>query len=278
MVFAGRAAPVQVESILGHGYTSGLDAMDAFMADEILAPPGTDALFSERLIRLPRIPLAYQPPIGMPPVGPLPSLTSGRVSFGYFGRPDRLTGRVIAAWSRVLSAVDGSRLVLNSQAFQEPAFRDLVAARFAAHGIARERLALIFTSPQPSTWAAYASIDIALDPFPHNAGTTTIEALWQGVPVITRADRPTVGRFGASILCSIGLPGLIAHDDEEYVDKAIHLAGDTAKLAALRSGLRVRMEASPLRDAAGLAAAVESAYRSLWRDWCQRAAPPVAAE
>lgn len=166
----------------------------------------------------------------------------------------------------------GARLMLNSQAFQEDAFRDLVAARFANHGVARERLMMLFTSPQPNTWQAYGQIDVALDPFPHNAGTTTIEALWQGVPVVTRADRPSVGRFGASILGSVGLGDLIAHDDDAYVTLAMRLAGDIPALVASRTTLRARMQASPLRDAAGLAGAVEQAYRSLWRRWCERAA------
>jgi predicted O-linked N-acetylglucosamine transferase (SPINDLY family) len=277
MVFAWRPAPVQIESILGHGYTSGMTAMDGFLADDVLAPPGTDALFSERIIRLPRIPLVYQPPAGMPAVTPLPALATGRISFGYFGRPDRLTDRTVAAWARILCEVPDSRLVLNSQAFQEAAYRDLVAARFAAHDIVRDRLKMVFTTPQPATWHGYGSIDIALDPFPHNAGTTTIEALWQGVPVVTRAGRPTVGRFGASILACVGLSDFVAQDDEGYVATAIRLASDKPALAVLRQGLRERTERSPLRDANGLARAVELAYRSLWRNWCQRAAATVAA-
>ena len=107
LVFARKPAPVQIEYILGHGYTSGMSAMDAFLADDVLAPPGADALFSERLVRLPRIPLAYRPPDEMPPVAPLPAAANGDVTFGYFGRPERLNDSVIAAWSRILRGAAG---------------------------------------------------------------------------------------------------------------------------------------------------------------------------
>lgn len=278
LVFARRPAPVQIEYILGHGYTSGMSVMDAFLADRTLAPPGADALFSERLARLPRIPLAYRPPDGMPPVAPSPAATDGRVTFGYFGRPERLNECVIAAWSRILNALPDARLVLNSHNFAEAAFRGLFVGRFAAHGVPRQRLELIFTSPQPRTWEAYGLIDIALDPFPHNAGTTTIEALWQGVPVVTLAGRPTVGRFGASILHAAGLDDWITGDPDAYVARAVAAASDRNALAQLRATLRPRLAASPLLDAAGLARGVEQVCRMLWDAWCTTPALELAAD
>jgi len=278
LTFARRPAPVQIESLLGLGTTSGMVAMDAFLADETLAPAGAEALFAERVIRLPRIPLVYQPPDGMPDVSPPPVLTSGHVTFGYFGRVERLNPRVIAVWSRILRQVPSSRLMLNSLPFVEPAFRDLFRARFAEHGIAADRLVLVHTAPQPATWAAYGGIDIALDPFPHNAGTTTIEALWSGVPVVTRADRPSVGRFGAAILGALDLREWVADDDDAYVARAVAAARDVPGLAALRQSLRRRFEVSPLRDGAGLARAMEEAYRALWDAWRVGMTLAVAAE
>lgn len=263
LVFARKPAPVQIAWLLGHGYTSGLSAMDAFLADDILTPPGSEALFSEHLIRLPRIPLVYQPPEQMPPVAPLPGATNGFVTFGHFGRPERLNPDVIDAWSRILLAVPGSRLVLNNRTFQEREFRELFAERFASHGIAGTRLETTYTAPQPLTWAAYGSIDIALDPFPHNAGTTTIEALWQGVPVLTLAARPSVGRIGASILHAVGLDDWIAGDVTAYIDRAVAAASDLPALVRLRSALRPRFAASPLRDAPGLARCLEATYAEL---------------
>jgi predicted O-linked N-acetylglucosamine transferase (SPINDLY family) len=267
LTFARRPAPVQVAYLLGRGYTTGLTAMDAFLADEALAPAGADAVFSERLIRLPRIPLAYAPPDGMPPVAPLPALANGYVTFGYFGRTERINDTVIAAWARILDAVPRARLCLNNLPFHEPAFRALFLARFAARGIGAGRLDLIHTAPQPRTWAMYGTVDIALDPFPHNAGTTTIEALWQGVPVVSLAGRPTVGRFGASILHAVGLDDWVTDNTDAYVARAVAAVCDLASLAQLRAELRQRVAVSPLRDAAGLARAIEATYRTLWDQW-----------
>jgi predicted O-linked N-acetylglucosamine transferase (SPINDLY family) len=161
LVFARRPAPVQIAYLLGHGYTSGLSAMDAFLADDALAPPDADALFSERLIRLPRLPFAYRPPAEMPPVAPLPAANNGFPTFGYFGRPERLNAGVIAAWSRILHAIPDARLVLNNRSFQERAFRNLMLERFAAQSIGEDRLELTYTAPQPRTWEAHGAIDVA---------------------------------------------------------------------------------------------------------------------
>ena len=268
LAFAHRAAPVQIASLLGHGYTSGLSAMDGFIADAELVPVGSEHLFSETIVRMPRVPIVYAPPAGMPDVTALPALHKGRITFGHFGRPERLNEKVIAAWARVLAAVPGSHLMLNTRALQEGAFRDRIARAFAEYGIGQERLELGFTTPQTATWAAYGEIDIALDPFPHNAGTTTIEALWLGVPVVSLAGRPSVGRFGASILGSVGLANWVAADVDAYVERAVTAARDLTALALLRTELRARVAASPLCDAPGLARATEQAYRALWQRWC----------
>jgi predicted O-linked N-acetylglucosamine transferase (SPINDLY family) len=272
--FMRKPAPVQVNYLLGHGYTSGLSAMDAFLTDKALTPPGSQSLFCERLVQLGRPPLVYEPPAGMADVGPLPARRNGYITFGHFGRSVRINARVVKAWAEILKRVEGSRLVLNNAPFADPDVSALIADRFAAEGIPRERLDLIFTAPQTVTWAAYNDIDIALDPFPHNAGTTTIEALWMGVPVVSLADRPSVGRFGAMILGAVGLRDWVAVDERAYVGKAVAAVNDLDKLEALRAGLRDRFAKSPLRDAPGLARAIEDAYRTLWRDWC---AKPEAA-
>ncbi len=264
LVMARKPAPVQIAYMLGHGYTSGLSAVDAFLADDALAPPGSERLFSERVLRLPRIPIAYVPPANMAEVGPLPAMRKGHVTFGYFGRPERINDRVVKAWSEILAKVPLSRLMLNSKAFSEAAFADLMAERFRAYGIGRERLEMVYTSPQPKTWAAYGEVDIALDPFPHNAGTTTIEAVWLGVPVVSVADRPSVGRFGASILGAVGLSDWVAPNVEAYVALAAAKARDLGSLVKLRANLRRQIETSPLRDGKGLARDMEAAFRTLW--------------
>lgn len=270
LVMARRPAPIQVAHHLGHGYTSGMSAIDVFLSDSEMAPPGSEHLFAEkRIVRLPRIPVAYAPPTGMPEVPLLPALLKRRpVTFGYFGRPERINHRVVEAWSRILTKTPGARLMLNSRPFKEVAFCDAMAARFAKHGIGRERLELVYTNPQPRTWDAYSEVDIALDPFPHNAGTTTIEALYLGVPVVSVIDRPSVGRFGASNLSAVGLRDWLANDVDEYVEIAATKARDLAALALLRGGLRKRVEASPLCDGRGLCHDLETAFRDLWREWC----------
>jgi protein O-GlcNAc transferase len=150
--------------------------------------------------------------------------------------------------------------------------RDLVRARFVAAGVAPERVLL---EPGISSWtdhmAAYGRVDIGLDPFPYNGTTTTCEALWMGVPVITlRGDRHA-GRVGASLLTRLGLTELIAEDRDDYVAKAVVLAGDRARLAALRADQRARFVASALGDAAQFARDVEAAYRDIWIAWCEGA-------
>ncbi len=269
-VFARRPAPVQVAHMIGSGCTTGLTEMDAFLTDIALAPPGSEAVFSEALVRLPRVPLVYDPPEGMPDVGPPPAARNGHVTFGCFSRTARINDAVLDAWAAILAAVPGARLMLNAKPFQEAGARAAFTGKFAARGVATDRLDLVYTTPQPTTWAAYGEIDIALDPFPHNAGTTTIEALWLGVPVVSLAARPPVGRFGKSLLGAVGMDDWATDDVAGYVAKAVEAAGDLEALATLRAGLRARFEASPLRDPRGLAAATEGAYRDLWRAWLTR--------
>ena len=272
LAFAHRPAPVQLTYFIGHGMTTGLSTIDGFIGDARLAPTGCEPLFGEReIIRLERAPLAYVPSPTMPAPQPPPALARGHVTFGYFGRSIRLNEGVIRAWSVMLNRLPGSRLMLNNAPFGDPSTGALFARRFARYGVARDRLELVNTKPQIRTWAAYGEIDIALDPFPHNAGTTTIEALWMGVPVLTLADRPSVGRLGAMILGGLGLEDWIATSPEDYVAKGLAAASDLPALAALRAELRPRFAASALADPVGLTRSVEATYRRLWAGWCGRA-------
>ncbi len=267
LAFARKPAPVQV-SWLGYAYTTGLSAMDYFLADADFVPAGAEGLFSEEVWRLPRSVFVFRPPAGMPRVGPPPAAANGSITFGYFSRPVRVNHRVVATWADILHEVPASRLLLNNKPFTDPAMRETVLSRFAVHGIGGDRLTMISESPP---WAAYNAIDIALDPFPHNAGSTTFEALWMGVPVVTLAARPSVGRLGATILNKLDLGGWVAHSERGYVERAASAARDLEGLAALRAGLRERMRTSPLMDEAGFAGDVEGAFREMWRRWCAAA-------
>jgi predicted O-linked N-acetylglucosamine transferase (SPINDLY family) len=266
LAFARRPAAVQVAHMVGSGQTTGLSAIDAYLCDSRLCPDGTDRVFSERLVRMSRIPLVYRPPEGMPDVSPPPCRRNGFVTFGCFSRTARINDRVLDAWAAIMRGVPDARLMLNAKPFQEEAAREAFEARFAERGVEPERLDLVYTTPQRKTWSAYGEIDIALDPFPHNAGTTTIEALWMGVPVVSLCDRAPVGRFGASILGAVGLNDWVADDAADYVAKAVAAASHPKALAKTRAGLRARFEKSPLRDATGLARELEGVYRKLIKD------------
>lgn len=269
-VFARKPAPIQV-SWLGFGYTTGLTAMDYFLGDKEFTPKGCDSLFSETIWRLPHTAFVYSPPDNTPKPSTLPAFDNGYVTFGSLSRVIRFNDRVVATWARILQKVPGSRLLLNNIPFGDESTREKYIARFEAHGISRDRLDLSFSQPH---WESYLKMDIALDPFPHNAGTTTFEALWMGVPVLSKLDRPSVGRFGATILGSLGLSHWVAADEARYVQAAVRFAADLEGLATLRSELRDCMKRSPLMDEVAFARDVEDAYRKMWEKFCMDSPVP----
>lgn len=261
-VFTYRPAPVQA-SYLGFFASTGLAAMDYWITDEVLHPFDTMERSSERIYRLPRCWVSYRPPESAPPVAPCPN-SDANVVFGSFSNLAKLTHDVIQTWSRILQAMPGSRLLLMAKALRDPMVRTQLENRFAAIGIAPERLLLRHGAPYSQYFSTYAEVDIVLDPFPRTGGTTTAEALWMGVPVVTLAGQRYVERISASKLTALGLGDLIADDREAYIDKACALARDSNLRGELRMSLRDRMAASPLCDGAGLAHAIEKAYGDMW--------------
>ncbi|NQV99333.1 MAG: tetratricopeptide repeat protein [Rhodospirillales bacterium] len=263
-LFAWKPAPVQV-SWLGYFATTGLDTMDYLLGDPHVAPAEDQAAFMESLVRLPESYLCFTPPDCAPAVNPLPALANGRVTFGCFNNISKMNDAVVALWAAVLDAVAGSRLFLKSRQLGDAAACDAVRERFAAHGIAAERLILEGASPRAELLAAYQRVDIALDPFPYPGGTTSAEALWMGVPVITRRGDRFLSRVGTSIARNAGLADWIAADDAGYIAIAARQTRDLPRLAALRAGLRAQMRAAPLTDAARFAGHFEAALWSLWQ-------------
>ena len=261
-LFARRAAPVQV-TWLGYGGTTGVPEMDYYLGDAQMLPPGAEAALTEKPWRLPRACFAYDPPTDMPDPGPLPALAAGYVTFASFSRLVRLNDDVIAAWARILGAVPKSRLFLNALAFVDAGAVARMQARFAKYGIAPERLELRYTRPQPKTWDAYRTVDIALDPFAHNGGVTSFEALWMGAPLVSLRARPPLGRYGDCLLSALNLADWCTDTLDAYVARAIAAAHDLDRLAALREGMRIRMRASVLCDGPGLAAAMDAAFREM---------------
>lgn len=266
--FARRPAPIQV-TWLGYPATTGLSAIDYRIVDAITDPPGeADALAVETLVRLEGGFLCYEPRIDAPEPAPPPSLAAGHVTFGSLNIQTKLSEAAIAAYARVLHAVSGSKLLLKGGYRVDPAVGERALAGFAAHGIAPERIDLRgWTETTAEHLAVYGEIDIGLDPMPYNGTTTTCEALWQGVPVVTLAGQAHAGRVGASLLTRVGLEDLIAGDLDAYVRIARDLGADPARLSALRESLRPRMAASSLCDAPAFARKMEAAYRAMWRRW-----------
>ena len=230
-----------------------------------------DQFNSEALVRVRPPFLCYRPFDHAPVVSAPPARRAGHITFGSFNNLPKLTPEVIKLWARVLRAVRGSRLLIKTEQMGDRPTADALRRRFAREDIAPHRIELVkWRARTADHLAAYARVDVALDPFPFNGVTTTCEVLWMGVPVVTlRGDRP-YGRVGASLLASVGLPDLITKDAESYVRTAAGMAGDPSRLMNLRFGLRERMRASPLCDEAGFARAMEQAYRRMWRAWCAR--------
>ena len=265
LAFARRPAPVQV-TWLGYPGTTGLDVFDARLVDAITDPPGAERFASEPLLRLPGPFLCYASTHGAPPVAP------GRarsVTFGSFNNPTKLNLPLIERWSEILAAVPDSRLLLKGRTFDDPAIAARWRAAFVGHGIGAARVECRGWNPTTNDHlAAYGEVDIALDNVPYNGTTTTCEALWMGVPVVTLAGDRHSSRVGASLLGAVGLDGLVARDWPGYLATAIRLAADGEERSRLRASLRGRMERSPLMDARRFAQAVERAYRALWSQRC----------
>ncbi|OGW40177.1 MAG: hypothetical protein A2X58_12680 [Nitrospirae bacterium GWC2_56_14] len=260
-VFTYRPAPVQA-SWIGHPNTTGLPQMDYYITDSSCDPPGmTDRLFCERLWRLPRIFSCYRPPAESPEVAPPPALTTGAITFGCFNNFAKVNDVVIDWWAAILNRLPGSRLYLKNQSMNDVDTRSYVIDTFARHGIGFERLVMQgITKSREEHFALYANIDIALDTFPYHGTTTTCEALWMGVPVISLAGTTHVSRVGVSLLHAVGLDKLVAATPEEYVHHAIELANNSQQRRWLRENLRSIMLHSPLMDAAGVTRDVEQAY------------------
>jgi len=265
LLFARKPAPLQV-TYLAYCSTTGLETMDYRLTDPYLDPPGSgDGYYSEKSVRLPRTYWCYPVDERAPEVGPLPVGRDGVVTFGSLNNFGKNSPEAIATWIELLQGAPKSRLVLHAYPFSH---REKVWDLLKQNDIDPGRLRFIEKVPFRRYLELYGEIDIGLDPFPCGGGTTTCDALWMGVPVITLAGRTAVGRGGVSILNNVGMPELIAQTREEYVRIGVALAGDVGRLESLRRSLRERMGGSALMDGQGFARDVEGVYREMWRGWC----------
>jgi predicted O-linked N-acetylglucosamine transferase (SPINDLY family) len=243
-----------------------MDAIDYRLTDPYLDPsPADDSWCAERSFRLPETFWCYDPMTDRPPVNELPALSCGYVTFGSLNKISKMNPKVLELWSRVLHAVADSRLMLLAPAGDA---RDRIIRTMESFGVQPERLLFLPRSPHDLYLQAYHRIDVMLDTFPCNGHTTSLDALWMGVPLVSLVGRTPVGRAGFTQLCNLALREFAAETFEKYVDVAVRLASDLPSLAQLRSTLRQRMERSPLMDAPRFARNIESAYRTMWRDWC----------
>jgi predicted O-linked N-acetylglucosamine transferase (SPINDLY family) len=248
-LFAGRAAALQV-SWLGYFATTGTPNMDCVLMDPWHAPAGCEDQFSERILRMPHTRFCFQPIDAAPAaVARPPSAERGHVTFGSFNSIAKINEKVIQAWSRILNGTAGSRMVLKWRTLADASLRGELAARFQRAGIGPERLEFRPASDHAALLAEYGGIDIALDTFPFTGGQTSFEAVWMGVPVVSLAGLRPVSRQTLCVLGNIGLEDLAAFSVDDFVDRAVALAKDGARLGKLRSTLRWRMQDSPLMQA-----------------------------
>ncbi len=266
-LFARKPAPLQV-SYLAYVGTTGQATMDYRLTDIYLDPPdGPESPFPEKPLRLSRCWWTFQPPVrtSFAEVQPPPCLAAGVITFGSLNNFVKVNEGTRVLWAKLVASVPGARLILH---IKESRAREGLLEFLASHGLPRERVTLIGYQDGPSYMATYGRIDIALDPSPFAGGTTTFDALWMGVPVITWAGERTASRGGRSILATLGRPEWVADSAEHYTAIAQQLAAAPAHLAKIREGLRDEIRNSPLMDNVGFTRDMEKHYRTIWQHWC----------
>lgn len=271
LALARRPAPVQVHFPVMS--TSGMAAMDYLVGDDRLFPDGSEAFFVERLWRLPCAYL-YAPPFGLPDVTPPPALRVGRITFGSFNRVAKIGSEAVDTWARILCAVPDSRMIIKSSTGMSAETAKRYAEQFGRHGVGADRLDFRGPTSDRGHFQQFGEIDIALDTFPHGGVVTTLDTLAMGVPTVSLVGRRPLELYGCSILGAIGFEDGLAETKDDYVARAVALAGDTTRLTGLRTTLRKRLLGSALCDAQAFARSIESAYRAMWRRWCAGEAEP----
>ena len=266
-LYALRPAPVQIAwfSLFA---TSGTACFDGLVADAHVIPPEEEDFYTETILRVPGSYLTFQVPYPVPDVGPAPCLGRGHLTFGCLAPQYKITTEVVAVFARILRESPGTRLVLKNTLLGQPSCREFVRGLFARFGIPAERVDLDGPDEHFAFLERYLDIDVALDTFPYNGGTTTTEAIWQGVPVLAFAGDRWVSRISASLLRAAGLAEFVASDLEGFVVRAIALARDPdtpARLDAVRRTLRDRLRAAPVCDVPGFARNLETIYFQLWQ-------------
>jgi predicted O-linked N-acetylglucosamine transferase (SPINDLY family) len=275
-IFTQRAAPVQA-TWLGYFGTTGVAEIDYIIGDRHVTPLAESRHFTERIWQMPDSYLCYAPPADLPDVAPLPARRAGHITFGCFNSFSKVSDGVIAAWSRVLDALPGSRLYLKANQLADASVRASAASRFQRAGVTPDRLRMEGFSSKRSYLEAYGEVDLALDPFPYPGGTTTVDGYLMGVPAVTRKGDRFLARNGETIACNVGLQDWIADDDRDYIARSVSWAQDIDRLGELRGTLRARALASPLCDARRFARNFEHAAWSMWVECGSARTRPAAS-
>ncbi|HWG71471.1 MAG TPA: hypothetical protein VN692_18805, partial [Steroidobacteraceae bacterium] len=263
--FARKPAPIQA-SWIGYPGTTGLRAMDYYLADRHFLPPGRfDGQFTEKLVHLPAN-VPFQPYEPAPPINVLPALETGSMTFGSFNRLGKINADTIAMWSQLLRALPGSRMIVGG--LPRDGREQVLIDRFVSEGVARQRLTLHGRGTMDAYLALHQQVDICLDTYPYSGGTTTIHALWMGVPTLTLAGPTPSARQGAAILGQLGLDEFVAATCADFVAKGSYWAAHAGELAEVRAGLRDRWRRSPARKPEVVADSLERAIRRMWTRWC----------
>jgi predicted O-linked N-acetylglucosamine transferase (SPINDLY family) len=264
LLFARQPAPMQI-TWLGYVGTTGMSAMNFLLADRFHIRPDEEAFYTERILRMPHGYACYGPPEDAPGVTPLPADESGRVTFGCFNNPAKLSPGILNAWASILKRVPDSQLLLKYGGLNDPRVRERLLVHFASQRIACDRILLEGFSPHRELLAAYGRVDVALDTQPYSGGLTTCEALWMGAPVITWPGKTFAGRHAASHLTGAGYPQFVAPDREGYIELAVEWAGRLEELAEVRARMRAQVRQSPLCDAPRFAKDFLHVVQEAWR-------------
>jgi predicted O-linked N-acetylglucosamine transferase (SPINDLY family) len=261
LTFARKPAPISA-TYLGYPNTTGLTSIDYRLTDHYADPEGmTESFHSEKLVRLPQSFLCYRPFEDSPPLQPPPVTREGYITFGSFNNYAKLNPPLLRLWAQILQAVEKSKLMIKLKSLTDRGTRQRLEAQMAQLGISPDRLILIgYTRTTLEHLSIYHDVDIALDSFPYCGTTTTCEALWMGVPVVTLVGKVHASRVGLSILSNVGLTEWITHTPEDYVKTCIRLAQEIDYLQTFRNTIRTHLQRSPLLDAVSRTCDLETVY------------------
>lgn len=262
-LLAQRAAPVQA-TFLGYPGSTGVPNIDWILTDKVVAPEGSDELFSERVLRLPNTVFCFSPEVDYPYSAFTAETAKRPLTLASFNNISKLTPRTLSLWANVLKAIPDARLLLKAPSFKDEAAKRVFGQRFKDLGISLDRIEFRGPSGLNDMMAEYADVDIALDPAPYNGGTTSLQAMWMGAPVLTIAGGHFVSRMGASFMQAAGLPEWVATDDADFVRRAVALSQDRQALLSLKQGLRERLMASPAWDIDAYTRDMQAAIRQMW--------------